>query len=186
MRDASNEIEWLALVATGDEQAFQKLYNAYYPLLRNHAYRLTESTAAADEIVQDVFLKIWNTREALKGIENFKAYLFVVSKNHAISYLRKHVRQTILHNKWQTEEMKTPEAEGTFHQLNTEVYGLLDEAIDGLPPQQKTAYLLSRHQRLSYAEVAERMAIGRETVKTYLQLATASITAYVKSRSDLF
>lgn len=178
MFDTADEIELLALVASGDETAFGQLYHKYYPLLRTHIYRLTESLATADEVIQDVFLKIWNTREALEGIENFKAYLFVVSKNYALSYLRKHVRETIAHQKWQKEEGAVSVESETS---STDYYGLLDAAIDNLPPQQKTAYLLSRHQRLTYAEVAEDMSLSKETVKSYLQLATASIAAYVKS-----
>lgn len=184
MPDTANEIELLILVSTGDEAAFKKLYLTYHQLLRTHVYRLTESLDIADEIVQDVFLKIWNTREALNGIRNFKAYLFVVSKNYTISYLRKHVRQTILHQKWQSEEAASVSKAAAETTAPPDYYGLLDEAIDSLPPQQKTAYLLSRHQRLTYAEVAAQMNISRETVKKYLQIAVASITTYVQKEMN--
>ena len=181
MPDSLSEIELIKLVSTGNERAFRHLYITYHQLLRTHVYRLTESSELADEIVQDVFLKIWNSRETLEGINNFKGYLFILSKNYTIDFLRKHIRQTILHQKWESEEVQTFNEEGLDgHAPN--YYGLLDEAIDQLPPQQKKVYLLSRHEHLKYVEIASQLGISRETVKTYLQLATASITLYVKKK----
>ncbi|WP_353718349.1 sigma-70 family RNA polymerase sigma factor [Dyadobacter sp. 676] len=58
-------------------------------------------------------------------------------------------------------------------------YALIDEAIDQLPPRQRQVYVLSRHQRLSYNEIAMQMGLSRETVKKYLQIATASIVSYI-------
>jgi DNA-directed RNA polymerase specialized sigma24 family protein len=65
MPDSLSEIELVKLVSTGNERAFRQLYITYHQLLRTHVYRLTESSELADEIVQDVFLKIWNSRETL-------------------------------------------------------------------------------------------------------------------------
>jgi RNA polymerase sigma-70 factor (ECF subfamily) len=61
-------------------------------------------------------------------------------------------------------------------------YILIDEAIDRLPPQQRQAYLLARHERLTYAEVAMRMGLSKETVKKYLQIATEFISGYITKR----
>ena len=181
MPHSLSEIELIKLVSTGNERAFRHLYITYHQLLRTHIYRLTESSELADEIVQDVFLKIWNSRESLEGINNFKGYLFILSKNYTIDFLRKHIRQTILHQKWESDEAQAFQEEDlNVHATN--YYGLLDEAIDQLPPQQKKVYLLSRHEHLKYVEIAARLGISRETVKTYLQLATASITLYVKKK----
>jgi RNA polymerase sigma-70 factor (family 1) len=181
MPDSLSEIELVKLVSTGNERAFRHLYITYHQLLRTHVYRLTESSELADEIVQDVFLKIWNNREILAGINNFKGYLFILSKNYTIDFLRKHIRQTILHQKWESEEVQTFKEDDLDGSVNN-YYGLLDEAIDQLPPQQKKVYLLSRHEHLKYVEIAGQLGISRETVKTYLQLATAAITLYVKKK----
>ncbi|SDP76486.1 RNA polymerase sigma-70 factor, ECF subfamily [Mucilaginibacter sp. OK268] len=181
MPDSLSEIELVKLVSTGNERAFRKLYITYHQLLRTHVFRLTESSELADEIVQDVFLKIWNSRETLDGINNFKGYLFILSRNYTIDFLRKHIRQTILHQQWESEEVQTFKEEGLDGNTHN-YYGLLDEAIDQLPPQQKKVYLLSRHEHLKYVEIAGQLGISRETVKTYLQLATASITLYVKKK----
>lgn len=177
------EVELIKRVVTGDEYAFRRLYMLYHQLLRTHIYRITESMELADELVQDVFLKIWTSRETLEGINDFKAYLFVVSKNYTISFLRKHIKQTILHQKWENEEAKTLKEEYPEDNL-INYYGLLNEAIDRLPPQQKKVYTLSRHGHLKYVEIASQMEISRETVKKYLKLAITSISFYLRKHSN--
>jgi RNA polymerase sigma-70 factor (family 1) len=172
-------------VAAGDEKAFSKLYLLYAQLLRSHIFRLTESMALADEVVQDVFLKVWNNRENLEKIQNFGGYLFVLSKNLSIDLLRKHVRQTILIKKWEDEQQKSTESAELSIEEEKSYYILLDEAIDRLPAQQQKAYILSRHQHLKYSEIAEEMNISKETVKSYLQLAVSSISNYLKKNGKL-
>ncbi len=179
-----DEVELIKRVAAGDERAFRQLYVQYHQVLRTHVFRLTESTDLADEVVQDVFLKVWHGREKLEAVTNFGGYLFILSKNLTIDLLRKHVRQTILARKWEQEE--TNAAASAAQEEPTDLYhALLDEAIDQLPPQQKRAYILSRHEQLKYAEIAAEMNISRETVKTYLQLAITSIKTYIRKKGHL-
>ena len=138
----------------------------------------------AEEIVQDVFLKIWINRESLSHIQSFKAYLFVMSKNQALNCLKKAIRELKYQHQWHEEE-------GCEEQLvlqdvpENRYYTLLDIAIDRLPSQQQKVYLLSRHERLKYAEIAQVMGISRETVKKYLQLAVAHISTYLEAHSDM-
>jgi DNA-directed RNA polymerase specialized sigma24 family protein len=65
------------------------LFAAYHQRLGVHIFRITQSTELAEEMVQDVFMKIWMSRETLANVDNFKAYLFVVSKNHALKLFTK-------------------------------------------------------------------------------------------------
>jgi RNA polymerase sigma-70 factor (ECF subfamily) len=169
----NDEKELLRLVAAGDERAFTRLFDHYHQRLGLHVYRITRSEPVAEELVHDVFLKIWRNRELLLEIENFPVYLFVVSKNAALNALKRiaaeRVKLTDLDHAVEVE----PEQPDDYR------YALIDEAIDQLPPQQRQVYLLSRHQRLSYNEIALQMGLSRETVKKYLQIATASIISYI-------
>jgi RNA polymerase sigma-70 factor (family 1) len=176
------EGELLLRVASGDEHAFAELFNAYHNLLGSHIYRITDSMELAEEVVQDCFLKIWLNREALKDVQNFKAYLFVISKNHALNCLRKIARER-LHQKAIEQNTFAPEPASVAD--IKDYYTILDEAINHLPPQQQKVYLLSRHNRLKYDEIATQMGLSRETVKKYLQGATHSITSFVQSNMDL-
>ncbi|MES2063360.1 MAG: sigma-70 family RNA polymerase sigma factor [Bacteroidota bacterium] len=176
------EKELLLKVANGDEHAFSELFNTHHQLLGAHIFRITDSVELAEEVVQDVFLKIWMSRETLTTVQNFRAYLFVISKNHALNCLRKVAKERI-HQKT-LEENILPFATEENPGLDG-YYSLLDEAIDHLPPQQQKVYLLSRHNRLKYDEIASQMGLSRETVKKYLQGATHSITAFVQSNMDI-
>ena len=177
-----NERAVLLEVAGGDEKAFRLLFGAYHQPLAVHVYRLTGSMELAEEIVQDVFLKIWMSREALAEIQQFAAYLFVVSKHHALNALRKIARERVRERAWATTAL----ADGNAADDQDIYYNLIDQAISRLPPQQQKVYLLSRHERLKYREIAERMGISTETVKKYMQLAVAAISAWVRDNIDLF
>ncbi|WP_158826190.1 RNA polymerase sigma-70 factor [Mucilaginibacter lacusdianchii] len=172
--------ESLKKIADGDEIAFRQLFNQYHNQLGRYIMVLTNSVEMAEEVVQDVFLKIWMNRSALRSVKNFNAYLFVISKNHALNCLKKQF--SIRMGQKQVEESYSQIFEEDAS-LN-DCYELIDEAIDRLPTQQRKVYLLSRHERLKYAEIAEVMHISHETVKKYLQIANISIVNHVKSRSS--
>src|SRR5690606_31275885 len=125
--------------------------------------------------------KIWIGREALAEVRNFRAYLFVASKNHALNCLKRIARERVMKEEWAQGETQVQDPDPA-----TPAYdALIDEAIDRLPPQQQKVYLLSRHERLKYAEIAARLELSRETVKKYLQLAVNSIRLYIQNRSAL-
>ncbi|MFD1144648.1 RNA polymerase sigma factor [Larkinella insperata] len=171
------ENEVLGRIAQGDEKAFATLFNHYHQRLGLHIYRITKSTELAEEIVHDVFLKIWLNRELLTEIENFPAYLFVLSKNAALNGLKKVANEQARMIGLELDQLQVAEMAE-----EDDRYMLIDEAIDRLPFQQRQVYLLSRHERLSYAEIAERMNLSRETVKKYLQLSTESIATYIRKK----
>ena len=173
------EKEIVQQVAQGDERAFRILFNKYHHKLGSYIYHLTKSDELAQEVVQDVFLKIWINRSSLPEVINFQAYLYVISKNHALNCIKKiaHEKSLTMHLDVVTYETQTEEPGEDNDQ-----YRLIDEAIDQLPQQQKLVYLLSRHERLQYAEIASRLSLSRETVKKYLQISTESITCYIRKK----
>ncbi|GAB3279803.1 RNA polymerase sigma-70 factor [Larkinella harenae] len=171
------EKEVLDRVAQGDEKAFAVLFHHYHQRLGVHIYRITKSVELAEEIVHDVFLKIWQNRELLTQIDNFPAYLFVLSKNAALNGLKKLANEQARTTELDDDQLQIAETPEEDYR-----YLLIDEAIDRLPFQQRQVYLLSRHERLSYAEIAERMNLSRETVKKYLQLSSEFIASYIRKR----
>lgn len=178
--DSVAENELLLQVAFGSEQAFRQLFMRYHQWLISHIFRLTGSMAQAEEVAQDVFLKLWMNREVLAGIQKFKPYLFVLSRNHAVNVLKATIKERTRRQEWEKEQALQPlnnEEEPTVTQ-----YTLLDEAIDQLPAQQRKVYLLSRYEQLTYTEISGKMNISRETVKKYIQIAIASITSFMKRK----
>ena len=165
-------------VAKGSETAFADLYNNWQGPLSAFIFKVTQSPEMAAEVVQDVFLKIWMSRETLAEIQNFKAYLFVISRNHALNVLKKTMRQIKQLNEFGMQT--TNSIETSEEQI--EIYSLLDEAIDKLSQRQREIYLMHRQQRLTYVQIAETLGIGRESVKTHLQLAVKSISKYLNEK----
>lgn len=172
------ERELLHDLARGDERAFRAIFTSYADLLGKHILRITRSQELAEEVVQDVFLKIWIKREELAGVRDFRAYLFVLSRNYAINYLKK--TANLMLSELDADKVALEDIDISDHEHDNDYYALIDEAIDLLPPQQQKVYLLSRHERLKYNEIASRLNLSRETVKKYLQIATESVTAYVR------
>lgn len=174
---SNDEKELLQLVASGDERAFRVLFNLYHHHLGNYIFHITKSQELTQEAVQDVFVKIWTNRASLAEINNFKAYLFVISKNHALNCLKKIASEKALttHLDLWNYDVQSEEAD-----IDKERYTLVDQAIDQLPKQQKIVYLLSRHERLQYSEIANRLSISPKTVKKYLQISNESIISYIR------
>jgi RNA polymerase sigma-70 factor (family 1) len=169
-----NETELIKQVACGSERAFTKLFDAYYRQLGEYVVRLTESVELAEEIVQDVFIKIWTKRECLTEIDNFSYYLFIISRNQTYNFLRKKASERVRQLAWEKQ------FEEEIYELDQvsieESYRIqIDKAVNKLPPQQQKVYLLSRNERLKYEEIATVLNISAETVKKHMKLALRSI-----------
>ncbi|MGV3529774.1 MAG: RNA polymerase sigma-70 factor [Flavisolibacter sp.] len=174
-----NENELLERVAGGDQNAYAQLFDRYHHTLGHFIFGITKSRELAEEVTLDSFLKIWMTREVLVEVKNFKAYLFTISRNAAISALRKIVMERRHRFNWAKEPRETATAE----EPDKEAYlSLIDEAINQLSPQRKKVYLLSRQKGMKYEEIATEMGISKFTVRAHIQQAVASILDYVKPR----
>lgn len=174
------ETELLTQIAAGNESAFARLFYEFHQELGDYVFRLTKSLPLTEEIIQDVFIKIWTQREQLNKIEHFRAYLFTVSRNYTLNVMRNEARKALLHQEWITNFGESIELETVPDQ--EKYFILIDQAIASLPPQQQKAWLMSRQEGLKHEEIAVRLQLSKETVKRHITLAMASISNYVKSR----
>lgn len=104
-----------------------------------------------------------------------------MTRNHAYSVFRRSVRATILFRQWEEQHTKETFQSAPAADPEQDAYRLLDAAIDRLPARQREIYLLHRHERLRYTEIADRLHIGRETVKSHLAAAVRFIKAQLGS-----
>lgn len=176
--DISSDRLLLAKVAGGDEAAFHELVNRYAHILYTFIYRIIEDRQKTEELVQDSFVKIWQTREHLASVHNFRAYLFVVSKNFAIKAAQKALKERQDFAEW-VRSINSEQVDNEWK------FALIDEAISKLPPQQHKVWTMSRRQGMKYNEIASELGLSRQSVKKYLALANASIMKYVKDRLEL-
>lgn len=175
-----NEKELLLKIAEGDEKAFTELVKQYTKLLYSFLYEHTDSAQLADDLVQDIFTKLWITRETLTEIKNFSAYLFTLAHNHAMNEIKRRIRESRRNNKW--EQTKNTEE---YDYQKEVILDIIDRAIEQLPAQQQKVWLMSRRQNMKYREIAATLGISQETVKKYLQYANASIAKYLLSKGDI-
>jgi RNA polymerase sigma factor (sigma-70 family) len=176
----NSEKLFLLQVAAGNEQAFRKLVSANKKKLTSFALNMTQSLETAEEVAQDVLLKVWMTRESLIKIENLQTWLFVITRNLSINAMKKALRQKNNLIEWQSQH-ETLE-EGSSAQ---ELLDIVDTAISVLPEQQQTAWLASRRNGLTYTEIAEMMGISKESVKRYISQANAAIMQYALEHKEL-
>ncbi|RYZ26041.1 MAG: RNA polymerase sigma-70 factor [Chitinophagaceae bacterium] len=179
---ACGEKELLLYISEGNEAAFREIFYRYADKLGSYVLRLTQSKTIAEEIVQDVFLKIWINREALGEVENFSVYLFVLSRNQTLNALRKTLRETSHQKEWERDQAVVMETCDKPEEENAHFEGLIDGAISQLPSQQQKVWLLSRKDGLTHPQIASALGISKETVKKYIMHANQSITRFIRSR----
>ncbi|MEO5889333.1 MAG: RNA polymerase sigma-70 factor [Ferruginibacter sp.] len=177
--------ELLVKVAAGDEAAFAQLFKMHASQLGGFILRITESEQLTQEIVQDVFLKIWVKRASLADLHCFKAYLLVIAKNHAFNCLKQIAREKSRKKEWvnimlhnAVNNADEPETIDNAH--------VIDEAVELLPPQQKKVYTLSRQNGMKQEEIARELNVSLETVKKHMVLALRFLKNYVRTHIELF
>ena len=158
----------MSIAAKGDKEAFGQLFNRYYPGILNFFWRLVWDHAKAEELAQDVFLKLWKNRKHYKGTGKFSTYLFQIAKNHWVNYLRRKKRyKAFLDSK--TEEIKqeswgsTPAPEEEL--ADKEIEQVVKEAVDSLPETYRVPFVLSRFNNFKYKDIAEILGISSRTVE---------------------
>lgn len=167
MRQVYDEQELLKSIAQGDEAAFARLFDAWRDKLFFFTLRITQSHQQAEDLVQDVFLKLWLNRSSLGGIENFRAWLYRVIQNQAISGLRRMALETSVLAKLKKENIGSGEPADEIL-LQKQLQQKLHEAINQLPPRQKEIYTLTRIDGLKQEEVASRLNISISTVQNHM------------------
>ncbi|NML22994.1 sigma-70 family RNA polymerase sigma factor [Pseudoflavitalea sp. G-6-1-2] len=177
-----DEQQLLHQIVQGSERAFCSLMAVYERPLILFIERHVDNTLMAEEIVQDIFLKIWLTREALASVKNFRSWLFVIARNHALSCLRSQIRLRNRHSAWLDYAGMQPD-ESNADAANSNIIDLIEQAIAALPDQQRRAFELARRKGLTYRAAADEMGLSPETIKKYLQHATSSVAEFVKARS---
>ncbi|MGJ7029727.1 RNA polymerase sigma factor [Niabella hirudinis] len=176
----------LEKIVLGDERAFRQLYNRYHQKIYAIGYYLTRSQTIAEDIVQDVFLKIWDKRTELREVRQFEGWLKIIVKNHTLNVLEKAAKERLTRKVQQEREEATLAETLVAPKLEQkEINHLIQKAIDRLPAQQKKAYLLSKQEGFKAAEIAQIMDLSIHTVKNHLKAATASIIAFCKRNIEL-
>ena len=180
-----NEEELLAFIAQGDELAFTRLFDNYRDRIYSIAFKISHSTTIAEEIVQDVFLKIWLRRDRLIEVENFNAYLFVITRNHVYKSLKQIAKNYEL-TAFTEKDHLAGDNNSEDLVMEKEYDSLLKKAIDRLPNQQKQVYQYIKEKGLKREEAAGLLHLSPETVKYHLAEDMKNIRTFCILHLDMF
>ncbi len=166
----------------GNEKAFEKLYEKYRDDIFTYSKALVRSHSSAEEVVQEVFLKLWLNAEDLDPELSIRSYLFTISRNLSFDFLRKasnnrKLREEIFYIKESTE---VPE-----ELLNQEYDLLKKRAIAELPPKRRLIFEMSRNEGKSYKDISSELGISVSTVKTQMSEALQFLRQYLRLHTDL-
>lgn len=173
----------LQRTADGDREAFSQLYSYYVPLLHKLLYPLTnENRQDTDEIIQEIFLTIWEKREVLIAIQSFQAYVFRMGRNMLVSRFRKEkVKQRYIREIENKQDVQAaPSLDNDI--LLVEYKALVMEAIGCLPPRQKEVFMLRTEEELPLKEIARTLQISLPAVKKNLYTAIRCIRTHLHKR----
>lgn len=159
-----DNVELLQKIAEGDEQAFQVLFESYRSRLYHYMLGIVKSTEIAEELVIDVFMKLWTGREMLTQIENMDAFLFRVACNKSIDFLRKAAKNPEVTNIiWDNIHLASSNTAET-RLMQQEYEKVLRDAIELLPPKRRQVYRMSREEEMTHAEIAKELGIAPSTI----------------------
>ena len=180
-----DERKLIEKIVAGDEQAFSVLFFKYLPVLQIFATKFTKSDNAAEEIIQDSFLRVWLNRDKLADVANVKAYLYKYVSNECLSYLRKKLKEDRVVDAFVAKQQNSHN--NTVETINlNEVTKIIAIAVEKLPDQRKNIYQLSRRDGKTIPEIAEILNISPNTVKNALVIALKSIRIHLDQHGIVF
>lgn len=182
--DITEDNELLNRLRNGDQLAFAQIYNQYRSKMYAYAYSLCKSPETAEEIVQEVFIRLWQKKEQINIELNFSAYIKKITLNHVLNHLKKVAREKSLQEEIfnYIESIRNTTEDNI---LEKELLKTYDEAIALLPPQKKIIYQLSRNEEMTHDEIAEKLNISKNTVKNHMVEATKFIRSYVNKHGSM-
>lgn len=169
-----SELRLFERLRDNDETAFKVIYNKYYTRLYYFIFEFIPLKDIAENIVQDTFLTLWNKRNELKDNTNLAPYLFKVAKNNSLYRLRdKRYKQKLFPaNSSDFKELElnldTLATVDTSVFIFQEIEDIIEKTLDGLPPQCKKIFQLSRFEEMKNREIAEKLNISVKTVEGHI------------------
>lgn len=168
---------WVQKITESDKKAFDKLFRCWYPRLVRFAFKYVQDKAAASDIVQNVFIKVWQKRETLDPKRSVKAYLYRAVRNRSLNYLRDHSRVTVGLESLGASDLKSEEKRNERGE-DEHLLALLKEWIQELPERQREAFELSRFDGLDHNEIAEVMEVSPNTVNNHIVAALKQLRSW--------
>lgn len=173
----------LKQISEGDEKAFNTIFSQYRDRLFAYLFAITKSKETAEEIVLDVFMKLWLGREIVTEIQNLQSFLYRIAHNKAIDFLRSAQRNPVQQNEIWDAIQSTAGETSSDHLLNRHnVEAALNKAVEQLSPMRQKVFQLSREEGMSYDEIAGQLHLSRNTVRNHVAASLEFIRSYLQDK----
>jgi RNA polymerase sigma-70 factor (family 1) len=184
MKPLLNETELISLVANGDRGAFTRLYTTYLNNIYKYIFSICYSKEVSEEIVQQLFVKIWENRANLTGVIAIKPYLYRSAKNLLLNHIKKEQVETRVLD---VVELNTQhETNNTYNELvYGEYYQLAQNAINLLPEKRRQIFKLRLNDDLSLDEIALKLSISKSVVKKQLYTGMDFVRKYLFKHGEI-
>lgn len=174
----------LQQLIAGNEKAFLTVFNSYRREVYAYSLSILKSQTYAEEIVQEVFLKIWVKRNDLDETLAFKPYIIVITKNMCLNFLKKAAYDSKMREEifYQSQKSFNP----IYNQIrDKELERIQKAAIDLLPPRRRLIFEMSRNEGKSYKKISEELGISMNTVKSQMNKALETLRIFLLKNSDI-
>lgn len=169
LKDIQNRI-----ALQSDEQAYEELFHYFYPSLYQFALSFVKTGQLAEEVVSDVFIRIWQKRTALGRIRDLKLYLFISTKNTSLNYLRQQKRDSLLPDDYRVQ-LRSVYFDPEELLITAEMINRVQQAVNQLPPRCQLIFKLIKDDGLRYKEVAGLLNLSLKTIENQMTLALRKI-----------
>ncbi|MFW0715292.1 RNA polymerase sigma factor [Pedobacter sp. N23S346] len=183
--DLENEKQWISQLKNGDKHAFEVIYSHYCNSIYSKILKMTKDESIADDLLQDIFVKIWERKESIVEEYSFKGWIYKIAENSVFDYYRKLSQDVKLRSQLiiTFAEIYEQTEDYLFDQERNKI---LTEAIQQLPTQRQIIFKLCKLDGKSYAEVAEMLGISSSTVSGQMVKAMKAIKDHVFYNSREF
>ena len=166
-------------VSEGDERAFQHIFTRYYPRMISFAGMMVKSPYAAEEIVQEVFIRLWEQREVLAEVKSPENFVFIVIRNHTFNYLRAAANeQNRREQLWEALQQRAADETITLEMQEADQF--FEKILAKLSPQQQKIFRMSREEGFSHQQIADELQLSKYTVKKHIANSLKVFKSYLK------
>ncbi len=178
------DAELIRRLRSDDRSAFDALFRQYARRVYGFALGYVKSPEEAEELVQDVFLNVWEHRHTLQPDGSLRGYLFTATYHAVLNFFRRHTREQ-RYLEYLRQHFEEAQSHLDEYLDGQELERLTDAALARLPPKRREVFLLSRREGLTYAQIAQRQGISPKTVEAQVSEALRFLRKYLRRYADL-
>lgn len=176
-KNMSSDKQLIRAIKNGDTKSFETLFEKYYDRYFSFACALLHDTDAAEDVLQNVFLKIWLGRDRLDENRSIENYLLVSVRNEIFDWLRLKYNQTVIHEETVEKEDVSADIEASLAWAETS--DKMDQIIRSMPPQRQRIFMMSRYCNMSSKDIADTLGLSVRTVERHIYLALKDLKSII-------